>query len=162
MLQIKKLPLERWKEFKALRLEALKKEPLAFGGSYKEESDFSDKVWKERIHNSLFAILDDEPAGMIGFLINQKTKLAHVAEIFGVYVKEDFRNNNIGGNLVEGAIKSIRENKSVIKIKLTVTSVQSSAIKLYSSFGFEIVGRLKKELKYEEKYYDAIIMEKIL
>jgi ribosomal protein S18 acetylase RimI-like enzyme len=143
-------------------LEALKEEPLAFGGSYKEESDFSDKVWKERIHNTLFAILDDEPVGMIGFLLNQKNKLAHVAEIFGVYVKEDFRNSNIGGNLVEAAIKSIRENKSVIKIKLTVTSVQDPAIKLYSSFGFEIVGKLKKELKYEEKFYDAIIMEKIL
>jgi L-amino acid N-acyltransferase YncA len=43
-----------------------------------------------------------------------------------------------------------------------VTSVQDSAIKLYSSFGFEIVGRLHKELYFEDKFYDGIIMEKML
>ena len=162
MLQIEKLPVERWKEFKALRLEALKGDPLAFGSSYEEEMNFSDKIWKERINNTIFATFKDEPVGMIGFLINQKIKLTHIAEIFGVYVKEGFRNKNVGKQLVEGAINSIRENKSVIKIKLTVTSVQSSAIRLYSSFGFEIVGRLTRELKYEGKFYDGIVMEKIL
>jgi len=162
MLQIKKLPPERWREFKALRLEALQNDPLAFGSSYEEEIKFTDKTWKERIKNTLFATLNDNPVGMIVFLINPRKKLNHVAEIFGVYVREEHRDKKIGTQLIESAINLIRKSKSVIKIKLTVTSVQDAAIKLYSSFGFETVGRLSKELKYENKFYDGIIMEKIL
>jgi ribosomal protein S18 acetylase RimI-like enzyme len=162
MLQIKKLPPEKWEEFKALRLEALKNDPLAFGSSYEEESSFSSKIWKKRLNNTLVATCEEEPVGMIGFLVNQKSKLAHVAEIFGVYVKEDYRDKKIGKQLIEAAIHSILQNNKVLKIKLTVTSVQHSAIKLYSSLGFEIVGRLHKELKHKDKFYDGIIMEKIL
>lgn len=162
MLQIKKLPAERWGEFKALRLEALQNVPLAFGSSYEEEINFNDKIWKERIKNTLFATLNDNPVGMIVFLINPKKKLNHIAEIFGVYVKEKHRDKKIGRQLIESAINLIRQNKSIKKIKLTVTSVQDPAIKLYASFGFETVGRLHKELKYENKFYDGIIMEKIL
>jgi ribosomal protein S18 acetylase RimI-like enzyme len=162
MLQIRKLPPERWKEFKALRLEALQHDPLAFGSSYEEEIKYPDKTWKERIKDTLFATLNDKPVGMIVFLINPRIKLSHVAEIFGVYVKEEYRDKKIGKQLIESSINLIRQSNSVIKIKLTVTSVQDSAIKLYSSFGFEIAGRLHKELYYEDKFYDGIIMEKIL
>jgi len=162
MLQIKKLPPERWKEFKEIRLYALENDPLAFGSSYEEEINFHDDLWKSRLKNALFAVHDDRPVGMVVFLINPKTKLNHVAEIFGVYVKEEYRGKKIGKQLIESAINLIRQNKSVIKIKLTVTDVQDSAIKLYSSFGFKVVGRHQKELKYEDKFYDGIIMEKML
>jgi len=162
MLQIKKLPAERWSEFKSLRLDALQHDPLAFGSSYEEEINFPDKTWKERIKDTLFATFNDNPVGMIVFVINPRIKLSHVAEIFGVYVKEEYRDKKIGKQLIESAINLIRQSKSVIKIKLTVTSVQDSAIQLYSSFGFEIVGRLNKELKYEDEFYDGIIMEKML
>jgi ribosomal protein S18 acetylase RimI-like enzyme len=162
MLQIKKLPVERWEEFKELRLIALQKDPLAFGSSYEEEIKFQDELWKNRLKNTLFAVYDDKPVGMVVFLIDTKTKLSHVAEIFGVYVREEYRDMKIGKQLIESLINLIRQNKSVIKIKLTVTDVQDSAIKLYSSFGFKVVGRHQKELKYEEKFYDGIIMEKML
>jgi ribosomal protein S18 acetylase RimI-like enzyme len=162
MLQIKKLPERRWKEFQALRLEALENDPLAFGSSYEEEIKFTDDIWKNRIHNTIFALHDDKLVGMIVVLINPKIKLNHFAEISGVFVKEDFRNKDVGKQLIKYAINLIRQNKRVLKIKLTVTSVQDSAIILYSSFGFEIVGRLHKELKFEDKFYDGIIMEKIL
>jgi ribosomal protein S18 acetylase RimI-like enzyme len=162
MLQIKKLPVERWEEFKELRLIALQKDPLAFGSSYEEEIKFQDDLWKNRLSNTLFAVYDDKPVGMVLFLIDTKLKLSHVAEIFGVYVREEFRDRKIGKQLIESLINSIRKNKSIIKIKLTVTDVQESAIKLYSSFGFKVVGRHEKELKYGDNYYDGIIMEKML
>jgi ribosomal protein S18 acetylase RimI-like enzyme len=162
MLQIKKLPPERWREFKALRLEALQNDPLAFGSSYEEEINFTDKTWKEKIKNTLFVTLNDIPIGMIVFVINSKKKLNHIAEIFGVYVREQYRDKKIGTQLIESAINLIRQNKSIKKIKLTVTSVQDAAVKLYSSFGFETAGRLQKELKYKDKFYDGIIMEKII
>lgn len=162
MLQIVKLPEERWKEFKALRLEALQNDPLAFGSSYEEEIIFTDEIWRSRINNALFALNDDKAVGMVVYMISPKNKLNHVAEMFGVFVKEEYRNKKIGKQLVESAINKIRQKKNIIKIKLVVTAIQESAVKFYSSLGFEIVGTLKKELHVNSKFYDALIMEKLL
>ena len=47
-------------------------------------------------------------------------------------------------------------------IKLCVIPEQRAAVKLYEKYGFELVGRLKKELKFDDKFYDELIMEKLL
>ena len=49
MIEIKKLPPSRWKDFRDLRLEALQNEPLAFASSYEEEKKFTQDEWKRRI-----------------------------------------------------------------------------------------------------------------
>ena len=40
-----KLPTQRWRDYKSLRLRALKEEPFAFGTSYEEEKNKVDKFW---------------------------------------------------------------------------------------------------------------------
>jgi len=37
MIEIKKLPPEKWQEYQKLRLDALLNDPIAFGSSYEEE-----------------------------------------------------------------------------------------------------------------------------
>ena len=91
MIEIKKLSESRWKDFKDLRLESLKTEPAAFGSSYEEEIRLSKKEWKRRINNSLFACLNEKPIGMILYIFNKKIKTNHIANIFGVYVKKEYR-----------------------------------------------------------------------
>jgi ribosomal protein S18 acetylase RimI-like enzyme len=162
MIEIKNLSADKWRDFKELRLEALQNDPLAFGSSYQEEIAFPEEEWKRRISNTLFAILNDKPVGMIVYIINTKIKSRHIAEIFGVYVKNEFRNQKVGKKLVENALKLIQQNRNVTKVKLIVSSSQNAAIILYESFGFEIVGKLKNELKVDNDYYDGLIMEKFL
>ena len=99
---------------------------------------------------------------MVSFLINKKFKLSHIAEIYGVYVKDEFRNQNIGKMLIDNAINRIEENENVKKIKLVVTASQQYAISLYTQIGFEIIGTLKNELRVDDTFYDALVMEKIL
>ncbi|MBT8379854.1 MAG: GNAT family N-acetyltransferase [Ignavibacteria bacterium] len=161
MLQINKLPEEKWDDFKSLRLEALQKDPLAFGSSYTEEIEFTEDIWKNRLQNTLFAIQENKLIGMVSFLVNQKSKLNHTAEIYGVYVKYEFRNKKIGKQLIETAINLIRQNRTIKKIKLVVSAIQESAVNLYIQLGFEIVGTLKNELKVDDNFYDALVMEKI-
>lgn len=91
MIEIKKLPAKRWKELCDLRLEALRNSPLTFGSSFDEEKLFKADEWKKRINNSIFAILDDNPVGMTVFILNEKIKTRHIANIYGVFVKEEFR-----------------------------------------------------------------------
>ena len=162
MIEIKKVPPDRWKEFRDLRLEALQNDPLAFGSSYEEEKSLTEDEWKRRIKNALFASANDTLVGMIVYIIDNKMKTKHIANIFGVYVKKEYRGQGIGKKLIESALEIIQKNVNVSKIKLTVNPEQKAAVKLYETFGFEVVGRLKNELKVDDKFYDELIMEKFV
>ena len=128
MIQVKKLPPDRWKEYRNLRLEALKNDPVAFGSSYEEEIKISKVIWKKRIKNTLFALLDGKPVGMIVYVFQNKLKTKHIANIFGVYVKKEYRGKGIGKKLVESAISSIKKNKVIVKIDLTVNPKQKKLL----------------------------------
>ena len=162
MIEVKKLPPDRRKEFRELRLEALQNDPLAFGSSYEEEKNLTKDEWKRRIKNALFASANDTLVGMIVYIIDNKMKTKHIATIFGVYVKHENRGQGIGKKLIESALEIIQKNVNVSKIKLTVNPEQKAAVKLYETFGFEVVGRLKNELKVDDKFYDELIMEKFV
>jgi ribosomal protein S18 acetylase RimI-like enzyme len=159
---VKKIDAYRWMEYRDLRLESLKSDPAAFGNSYEEEKDMTEDEWKRRIKNALFALSKDRLVGMIVVVFRARAKTKHVADLFGVYVNKEYRNRGIGKKLIEGALKIIKRNLNVTKIKLTVNPEQSSAVRLYERFGFESVGRLKTELKVHGRFYDEIIMEKLL
>ncbi len=162
MIEVKKLSSEHWQEYRDLRLEALRQDTLAFGGSYEEEVTKSDAEWKKEIENVLFAMADEKAIGMIKYMFHARTKIRHIANIYGVYVSQDYRSRGVGKMLMEAALMEIRNNPEIIKINLHVNPVQEAAQKLYESFGFEPVGTLKKDLFIDGRFYDEVIMEKYL
>lgn len=162
MIEINKLPPNKCKDYKALRLEALKRDPTAFGSSYEEERKLSEADWKKRTKNALFALSNNKPVGMIVYVFSNKIKTKHIANIFGVYTQEKYRNQGIGKKLIESALLEIRRNRSIMKIDLTVNPKQKSAVKLYKKYGFKVVGVLKKDLFVNGQFYDELVMEKFL
>ena len=91
MIEFRKLPPERWKDLRDIRLEALQSDPLAFASSYEEEKLLKPKEWKKRVENTLFALSNDSPVGMIVYIFSDKIKTNHIANIYGVYVKKEYR-----------------------------------------------------------------------
>ena len=162
MIEIGRLPVERWEDYKKLRLEALAHDPSAFGSSVEEEEAQSEDDWKRRIPNVLFAMSGDRPVGMIVFVTNSRIKTKHTAEIFGVYVKSSHRGKGIGSELLGEALSQIRKNRSVLKVSLSVNPEQEPAVELYRKAGFEVVGRARKDLKVGRRFYDLLYMEKFL
>lgn len=162
MITIKKLGEERWAEYRELRLEGLKSDSIAFGSAYEEENEMSEEDWKLRMKNALFALSGDRLVGMIVVVNNERIKASHIANIFGVYVRKEYRGQKIGKKLMEAALKTTQKNQNFVKVSLTVNPEQTAAVNLYKSFGFELVGRLKKELKVDNIFYDEVIMEKFL
>jgi ribosomal protein S18 acetylase RimI-like enzyme len=162
MIEFRKLPAERWKDLRGLRLEALQSDPLAFASSYEEEKLLKPEEWKKRVDNTLFALSNDTPVGMIVYIFNDKIKTNHIANVYGVYVKKEYRGQGIGNRLVVGALRDIQQNPNVTKIHLTVTAEQTAAIALYKKNGFIVVGKLEKELQIDGKFYDEFLMERFL
>ena len=147
-----KLPPKRWKEYRTLRLEALKNDPTAFGSSHEEDIRLPPKEWKRRIRSVLFALVDNKPIGMIVLHFESKIKTKHIANIYGVYVKNEYRNLGIGTKLLESAISLAKKNKGTIKIDLNVNPKQKAAVNLYKKYDFKPVGILKKDLCINGKF----------
>jgi predicted GNAT family acetyltransferase len=95
VIAVKKLEEDRWMVYRDLRLEALKKEPIAFGSSYDEEKNISEEEWRERIGNVLFALSKDKLVGIIVFVQGDKIKAKHIYNIYGVYVTEGYRGQGV-------------------------------------------------------------------
>lgn len=162
LIEIRKLPAARWREYRRLRLAALESDPIAFGSSVQEEKGFTEGEWKRRIRTALFALEDDRPVGMVVVSYSARPKTRHVADIFGLYVSPSHRAKGIGTELIEEALRQILRNEDIVKVKLTVNPEQKAALRIYRRAGFEVAGRMKKELEVEGKYFDELIMEKML
>jgi ribosomal protein S18 acetylase RimI-like enzyme len=162
MVQVVKLSETRWNEYRDLRLESLLTDSPAFGRSYDEELNLDVEIWKKRLNNTLFALIDEIPIGMISIVYQTNQKVNHIANIYSVYVKPEFRHQGIGKMLIDTAIKQIEANPNILKIRLNVNPMQNSAVNLYMKAGFQVVGKLKMELHVKEDYYDELIFEKFV
>jgi ribosomal protein S18 acetylase RimI-like enzyme len=162
MIEIKKLPSERWQDYRKLRLEALQNDPVAFGSSYEEEISRPEEFWRNRIGSMLFAVENDRPIGMVRYAFETRVKNKHVAGIYAMCVNREFRNRGIGKRLMDGVISLIAENKDIRKIRLAVTPEQHYALKLYEACGFKRAGIFKDELYNDGRYYDEVPMEKFI
>jgi ribosomal protein S18 acetylase RimI-like enzyme len=164
-MEIVKLKLEDWEKFRDLRLEALKEDSAAFGESYEERLGMSDEEVQIRIkkENNLILIANEKgnPIGMIGVNFEEGEKVSHIAYVWGMYVNKDYRNQGIGKKLFGAMLAEIQKNEKIKKINLNVNTQQTSAVKLYESFGFKIAGTLHEELKIGEEYFDEYAMEKL-
>ena len=162
MIEIRRLPGNRWKDYRKIRLEALKKDPEAFSSSYEEEKLLTEEEWRRRIKSVLFAIDDGAPVGTIAYGLNTRKKTRHVAGIFGVYVTAGHRGRGIGRMLVEGALSRIQRHGGILKVQLSVNPDLRPAFELYKNSGFVITGRATRDLKIGRRFYDLLYMEKEL
>lgn len=161
-VEIGRLPQSRWEDYRKIRLEGLSGDPEAFVSTYAEEVKYGQDVWENRIKNALFALVDGKPVGVVTCIAQMRDRVSHVADIFGMYVRKDYRQSGIGTKLLKVAVSSILENKGVRKINLSVTSSQRAALALYLKEGFVIAGTRKSEIRGEHGYLDEILMEKII
>ena len=161
------LPPERWREAKRLRLQALRAEPAAFASCYDEEVAFADDVWIARLSSAfdragnltLYAEADGVLIGMVGAGWSAKAKLRHVAEVYGVYVAREQRGRGIGSQLMRALLGELRSQEGIEKVGLEVNAESLAALRLYEQLGFKTVGRSRRALKVDRRYFDLTIME---
>lgn len=161
---------DRWQEFKALRLEALQQDPIAFGSSYEEEVAYDDSIWIERATKAfqregnitVYADFDGKLVGMMGAFWSNRVKTGHIASIYGVYIAPSMRGKGVASQLMNTVLEQINSLPQIVKVMLTVNAEQTSAQRLYEKFGFTTIGISHKDLKVGDQFYDEIYMEKLL
>ncbi|WP_068612758.1 GNAT family N-acetyltransferase [Paenibacillus tuaregi] len=161
MVHIRSVELEDAKAFWALRLEALKSNPEAFGASYEDAVQLSESEIQQRIAGSLIvgAFNDqDQLVGMVGFKREQGMKLRHKGMIWGVYVSLDYRGQGLATALFKELFDRISGLEGLQQVNLAVVTTNAAAIRLYRNFGFVTYGIEKNALMYEGQGYDEELM----
>lgn len=161
---IQKLPVERWREYKQLRLDALQDCPFAFQEDYETAAAQPDSYWQDILTERFvyFAEIEGTLVGTAGFFRKPGPKQAHVVVMVGVYVRPETRGQGVAGKLIAAIEQSVRALPGVRKITLAVTSAQMAARHLYQKLGFVEVGVRKEHFKVGERFFDEYMMEKFL
>lgn len=164
-MEIYKLTPGDWEKFKEIRLDALKNGSEAFGSSFEEKVGKSDEEWRKTLEkptNYIYAAAEGENiCGMVAAYQEEGEKVSHIAYIWGVYVKKEYRGKGISQQVMQSLLNELKTTGKIEKINLNVSTKQLPAIKLYESLGFQIAGTLHKEMKINGKFIDEYIMEKL-
>ncbi|MEX2314180.1 MAG: GNAT family N-acetyltransferase [Thermomicrobiales bacterium] len=162
-LRIITLPVERWQEYRALRLHALQESPQAFGSSYAENAGHPDEFWINRLRDVaagrtplLFAEAGDRLVGLIGAFFDPAG--TGVAAIFAVFIVPECRGRGLGGRLVDAILAELRQRPDARVVRLAVNVSQTAAISAYRRAGFTVVATELARMG-DGVEHDELIME---
>jgi GNAT superfamily N-acetyltransferase len=106
--------------YRALRLEALKQHPTAFGSDYEESLLRPEEHWHNRLKSDpekeilFFAEMQGKLVGMTGIYRGSGRKQAHSATVWGVYVIPELRGLHIAEALIRACLDWGREHGVII------------------------------------------------
>jgi ribosomal protein S18 acetylase RimI-like enzyme len=140
---VRSLGEEDWREFKAIRLAALRDSPDAFAASADDEEGFEEDFWRLRVRRStrLVAVRRDsdgnaesQPVGVVS-LGQGKDDEGRVAEIFGLWVAPDARGTGVATKLVEASAERARRDGRT-HVSYWVGTDNGRAVAFASGIGF--------------------------
>jgi ribosomal protein S18 acetylase RimI-like enzyme len=154
--EIRRLTPDDLIAFKALRLEALRTEPQAFGAAFEENAARPDAYFLTLIGaepNLVFAAFEaGELVGKAGFIVEVGLKNRHKGFLWGVYVRASHRGRGIGEALVRRVLDHARSHVEVLRSAVVATNADAG--RLYRKLGFQTYGVEPHALKVDGRLYD--------
>ncbi len=139
-IRVKPIVAAEWEQLRDLRLQALKTDPAAFGGTYQQAVGLTMETWQERAavseqgqQSRWFTAID--PDGRWVGMALAATDEAGAAHLFGMWVHPDFRGRGIAGQLCRACVQWAGEHGHN-SIELAVAIGNDSAAAVYRKAGF--------------------------
>jgi GNAT superfamily N-acetyltransferase len=154
--------------FRAMRLEAVRRYPLAFTSDLATLEARTLDAWREQVGaaggdgDQVIMVADATAAGgtlagMAGVFTPEQPKLNHVGTVWGVYVREPFRGVGLGDALLRACVDWARR-KGLVMLKLSVVAGNDAAHRCYARRGFTAYGVEPNAVRWEGKLYDETLM----
>ena len=128
--------------FKALRLDALKSDPDAFGQTFEAASRESDEEWAEKLSRTFsegdaifVAEVDGEFIGMCG--VGEDRTRRGYGFVWGVFVKKPYRKSGAGSRLMDAA-EAWAVERGFGGVNGWVAAPNDEAINFYRRRGYEV------------------------
>jgi ribosomal protein S18 acetylase RimI-like enzyme len=140
---VRSLGEDDWREFKAIRLAALRDSPDAFAASVDDEEGFEEDFWRLRVRRStrLVAVrltgdgqAEGQAVGVVS-LGQGKDEEGRVAEIFGLWVAPDARGTGVATKLVEASAERAKRDGRT-HVSYWVGTDNGRAVAFASGIGF--------------------------
>lgn len=165
--KISPLSVSQWKQYRDLRLRAIRESPQAFLDTEQETRAFPEKKWRQRLADAaagkswqLFARLHGKLVGMIGAYRSDDDVKNQSATIVGIWVAPEARGKGVGRKLMETLMDTLKK-RSIKTVHLSVNVEQTAAVVLYKKLGFQIVEE-KEAVMGDGKKHEELMMEKTL
>ncbi|MFG3301776.1 GNAT family N-acetyltransferase [Micromonospora chersina] len=148
---VRRIGREEWRQLRALRLEALRESPTAFGTSYVDTAGLANEAWRQQAARSatsatsatfIAATEDSRWVGMASCAPLEEVP-GH-AHIYGVYVAPAHRGRPAGlaTRLMEIAIRWARDNTDATWLTIGVHEDNHRAQAFYRRIGFTGTGKV--------------------
>jgi ribosomal protein S18 acetylase RimI-like enzyme len=149
--------------FRALRLNALKRDPEFFGTDYADAARQSDLSFQGRIESALIvgAFAQDRLVGCAAFDAETRPRTAHRGWITSFIVHPEYQRLGIGSELLTFIAEHCRD-EGILQMELFVTEHNEAAHALYTRNGFEIQGRSPRALRMKNGFVDELHMVRAL
>jgi ribosomal protein S18 acetylase RimI-like enzyme len=155
-----------WARYRALRLEALRTEPQAFGSAYADQVHHPESFWRWRLAQAaenqadwlLFAQEDGQLIGMINGHVGAEPG---IVDIFAMYVTPARRGRGVAGALLQAVLHIARQQEGLRTARLHVNAGQTAALRLYQRAGF-VITRTETERMGDGQLYPVHYLEKSL
>jgi ribosomal protein S18 acetylase RimI-like enzyme len=145
-MQVTRLNPSDVTQYRKLMLEAYELAADAFTTTVEERAAEPESFWVKRIADpaglgAAFGAYDGSVlVGTIALEFSRKPKTKHKALVIGMYVSPAARGMGAGRALINAAINHAMTNEEILLLNLTVTEGNETAINLYRSVGFQLVG----------------------
>lgn len=143
--------------FRAIRLEALWREPAAFAADHAEEAAqplpwFAERLACSAVFGAGAPVLD----AMAGLMPAQPARERHKGWVWGVYVRPTARGQGLGRVVVEAVVAHARGRLEELRLGVAVANAGARA--LYRSAGFREYAVEPRALKLGDAYVDEALM----
>ncbi|WP_265457489.1 GNAT family N-acetyltransferase [Enterococcus sp. HY326] len=150
------------------RLQALQETPEAFAVTYQQEKAYTEEQIQKRLADKnqkmvLGFFNNQNLVGIVGCYQEKGLKLAHKGVIFGMYLLPEFRKKGYSQQLLQQLLTEIPQAFPMIEqVSLCVNAENLAAVHLYQKLGFKEYGYEKNALKWNNRYYDEMLMFKLI